>query len=498
MKYKICISITETNSRKALSAVKKACKLADLVELRLDFLQDLNEKNLKKLIKACKKPVIATCRKQSDGGKIFHTGQERFQILQNAIKFGAELIDLELSSANEMLYSLKKNAGKTKFILSYHNFHETPLNAKLETVLNEMIQFTPDFVKVFCKAQKLNDVVRLFESMQKTHKKSKTVFGLIGELGEPSRILAPFFGGEWTYAALEKGKESAEGQLTVQELLKIYRVKRFKSMPRIFTGIGNPITQSKGPVIHNAALQKAKINALMLKVKVEELNDFKQFFNYFQVEGSSITLPWKQEIMHFMNSLNPAVKKINAMNTVVKRKGKLIGFNTDFIGAVNSLKTVTKLKGKKVALFGAGGAAKAIAFGLKQEKAQVTIINRTKEKAQEIASRFEQKFVSLDSLKTFNEKFEVIINSTSIGMVPKINESIVPEKFLKKGAIVFDCVYNPLKTKLLKTAEKKGCKTVSGIEMFIEQAAEQFKLWHGKQPNKKLMKQVLLKELNKN
>jgi len=304
----------------------------------------------------------------------------------------------------------------------------------------------------------------------------------MGEKGEISRILSPLFGTELTFGSIEEGRESAPGQITADILKNIYRIDKLRA-PKIFGLVGNPIKHSKGIIIHNKTFQKLKLNNIYLNFLVNKLKSFMKEYGPI-ISGLSITIPFKREIIKHLDKVDPAAKKIGAVNTVIKKKGKLIGYNTDLTGAIKAIESKTNIKNKKVLIIGAGGVARAIGYGIIQKKGKLTILNRTTSKAKRLAKELNCKGAGLNQLKDIHD-IDIIINATSIGMHPNINKTPIKKQTLKniinKNTVVFDSVYNPKKTKLLKEAKKLSCNIVGGYDMFVNQAKEQFKLFTGRQ-----------------
>jgi len=259
--------------------------------------------------------------------------------------------------------------------------------------------------------------------------------------------------------------------------------------------IGNPVGHSFGPLMHNAAFQSLGLNYAYLAFNVSNLKAAVEAMKSLGFAGYSVTLPHKEKIIKHLDRVDSLAAKIGAVNTVVNKDGILLGHNTDAPAAITALKQKTSLAGKNVALLGAGGAARAIAFALQDEKAKTTIFNRTFVRAKRLAMAVGCEYAQIEKLRDF--KADVIVNATSIGMHPNIAKSPVERNVLKPGMVVFDAVYNPMKTTLLKQAEARGCETVSGLEMFIEQGALQLKLWTGSEAPKELMRNTILEGLQK-
>lgn len=260
--------------------------------------------------------------------------------------------------------------------------------------------------------------------------------------------------------------------------------------------IGNPITHSLSPSIHNAGYKFLGLNFIYTAFKIENLKDAVKGFKALDIKGISITLPHKVNIIPFLDAIDKKAKEIGAVNTVVNNNGILKGFNTDCDGALKALKEVTDLKNKKIIIVGAGGAAKAIAFGLKEENTNILILNRTLEKARYLAQEINAKFGSLDNLSEI-KNCDILIHTTSSGMHPNTNQSIIPQEFLHKNLVVFDVVYNPKETLLIKNAKQKRCKIVHGYKMLLYQAATQFEMFTNQKAPIGVMEKTLLEELNR-
>ena len=339
-------------------------------------------------------------------------------------------------------------------------------------------------IKIVTTANKLSDNLKIIELVKKS---KKPVIGLcMGPLGEISRILAPLYGSFLTFASLDKGKESSPGQIPAEILRNIYRINDIKPGFKIYGVIGDPISKSKGYIIHNSLFKKEKLNNIYLRFQVEDLKEFMENFSNL-LAGFSVTMPHKQQIINYLDDIDLTAKKIKAVNTVVNKDGKLIGYNTDLIGAIKAIGAKTEIKNKNVTILGAGGAARAIAVGILAKGGKVTILNRTVEKAEKLAKELNCSFGSLKNFESV--KTNILINVTSVGMYPNINATPIDTKSLK-NIVVFDAIYNPEKTKLLQEAEKNNCIIIGGKEMFINQAAEQFKIWSGKEPDIEFLRSI--------
>ena len=262
--------------------------------------------------------------------------------------------------------------------------------------------------------------------------------------------------------------------------------------------IGNPIRHSLSPMIHNGAFKRLGWNAVYLAFEVKNLEEALRGIRELGVRGVSVTHPFKTEVIPFLDKVEKLAKKIGAVNTIVHRGGRLIGYNTDCDGALEALEEKMELRWKKVVLLGAGGAARAIGFGLKKRDCQLIIANRSRDRGEALSRELKCHFKPMSSLvkmKAGELEADVVINATSLGMVPRERETPLPKKLLRKGMMVMDIVYEPLQTKLLREAKEKGCLTINGLEMLVRQGVAQFMIWTGKRPEIKQMRNDLYKAL---
>lgn len=274
--------------------------------------------------------------------------------------------------------------------------------------------------------------------------------------------------------------------------------------------IGNPVEHSVSPIMYNAAFKKLKLDFLYLSLKTEakDLKNNILMLKGKDVQGANITIPFKVSVMRYLDKVEKLAKEIGAVNTILNDNGKLIGFNTDGPSALKALEKYENPKEKKIVILGAGGAARAITyFLLKKCPKELVIINRTFSKAKKLEKKLKNFYPNV-TIKAFplQPKYlkkelnnaEIIINCTSVGMFPNINETPIPKKILKKDSFLMDIIYNPLETRLLREAKEKGLRTINGVEMLVYQGAISFEIWTGKRAPINLMKKVVLKALTEN
>lgn len=483
--------ITAKTSEDAANDIKKA-KNTDLIELRVDYFKSLDIGEFKKIIKSCKKPVIATIRKKDEGGFFEGSEIERFAIFRKLLEFGADYIDVEYSSGKNLIRCMLKNKKNTKIIVSYHNFKETPNNIK--KIYDKIKKLSPDLIKIAANANSIDDNFRIFDLLKN---KENLIAFCMGQKGEISRILAHKFGSRITYASLGKNKQSAPGQISLEDMNILYHVNLIDDKTKIIGIMGEFAENSMSKYMHNPNFVRNRLNFVYVPFKVarNELSEFMNNFRKFGFNGASVTTPHKEEVIKYIDILDETAKRIWAVNTLVNDNGKITGYNTDYYGAVMALKEVTNLKNKKVLVLGSGGAARAVVYGLKNEEAEITIANRTEGKARRLASEFKVNFGKFSNVGNLTRQNDIIINSTSLGMEPFQDSCILKEGELPERKIVMDIVYKPAITRLIRLARRKKCQTITGDRMLVYQAVRQFELWTKVNPGLKPMEKELLKRL---
>jgi len=497
MKTKVCIPITADNIQQAISDIKEAEKLADLIELRIDYIKNINNEKLKKLLEKASKKVIVTCRPKSLCGNFKGNENKRIDLLKKAIGLNADLIDIEIESNKDTIKNMIENKSNSKVIVSHHNLKETPSLNNLNKIYNEIKKLNPDLIKIVANANSINDNFEIFRLLKG---KNNLIAFCMGLRGQISRILAPKYRSIITFASLKENKESAVGQITIDEMKNVYNIDLINNKTNVLGIIGEVAENSMSKYMHNANFKEKNLDYVYMpfKVRKQELEEFIKNMREFDFRGSSVTIPHKVEVMKHIDEIDDTAEKIGAVNTIVNDNGKLSGHNTDYYGAIQALKEKTTLKEKKVFVMGAGGAGRSIVYGLKKENAEITVTDIITSKAELLAKEFDIKSENIEKMKESVKNNEIIINATGVGMSPNINESIIKEEYLVKGKLIMDIVYNPAETKLIKQARKAKCKAITGDKMLIHQAIGQFKLWTGKEPDFKLMETSLLKQMQNN
>ncbi len=264
--------------------------------------------------------------------------------------------------------------------------------------------------------------------------------------------------------------------------------------------IGNPIRHSLSPMIHNGAFKRLGRNAVYLAFEVKDLEEALRGIRGLGVRGVSVTIPFKTEVIPFLDEVEGLAKKIGAVNTIINRGGKLVGHNTDCDGAVEALEEKIDLKRKRVLLLGAGGAARAIGFGLKERDCRLIVSNRSRKGGEALSRELKGHFLPMSSLFKMTAReleVDILINATSVGMCPRQRETPFPKRLFKEGMMVMDIVYQPLQTRFLREAKARRCLTINGLEMLVRQGVTQLMIWTGRRPNLTQIRDELYKTLKK-
>jgi 3-dehydroquinate dehydratase/shikimate dehydrogenase len=461
-----------------------------LIELRVDWI--VRPVNLARLFADRPCPAIFTCRRESDGGKWTKPESERQMLLRSAIVSGVDYVDLEEDIAASI-----PRYGKTKRIVSYHNFRETPAN--LEEIHQRMAALDADIVKLATMAHSQQDNLRMLRLVRSA--KIPTVGLCMGEVGMPSRVLCLKFGSPFSFAAFHADRSLAPGQLSFKDMRELYRAEKINADTEVYGVVADPVAHSMSPRIHNTGFARLGLNKVYVPFRVgrEELPTFLANCREFGVKGLSVTIPHKEEALRLLSRTDEASEHIGAVNTIDLSGPTAIGANTDCDAAMSAIlrvlghessdksldKAVDKMLDKPLShvralILGAGGAARAVVFGLRAAGAVCVIANRTPERAAELARRFNSESIPWEDRG--RERFDLIVNCTPIGMHPHVDESPLEARFFGPRTVVFDTVYNPEQTLLIKHAREAGSQVITGVDMFVAQAARQFEIFTGQTP----------------
>jgi len=484
---RICAVVAAPTALEFRKQVGEALKETPTVELRLDWLRSDGERHkVLDWLKRSRRPgrvFIATCRRRVGGGELAgDAGAELFWLMK-AKEAGCDWCDLEIETLRELRgRSVQDYALPAKVLLSIHDFRRTP---KLPQRLKIPVRGGMAAVKVAAMARTISDSVRL---LRVTRGAQNVVAVPMGEIGLPARILALREGSALAYAPVAAA--TAPGQVHLEALKKLYRSHELSRATRVFGVIGNPIGHSMSPLMHNTGYVAARKDAVFLPFLVEKLAEFVKMVGEFGLSGVSVTLPHKQAIFRYLEGCEPLAEKIGAVNTVtVNENGKLCGSNTDYVGVLKALEKKMRLKGSRVLVFGAGGAARAASFALSQAGAELYVCARREAAAKELARAAGGEAIRRQELQ--KQRFAAIVNCTPLGMHPHPEISPLEPQELN-CSLVMDLIYRPLQTKLLKTAARRGIRTVPGVEMFLAQGMAQWEHWMGRRAPEKAMRQAVL------
>jgi 3-dehydroquinate dehydratase/shikimate dehydrogenase len=475
---RVCLALSGDTVEDMLGTAESMARENPLLEFRLDYLKQPLAA-LPKLHRFLEThqyvTAIGTCRRIDNGGKFKGSLASQLDVLTKAHAAGCQIVDLEIQSAlkskPEAIARLRSRAG---LILSFHDFRAT---RNLDETLGKMLKIPADFYKVVTTAATLSDNVAMMKFLQKQSAKHALIGLCMGEQGIISRVLNVRAGSAFTFGAVSADLKTAPGQVTTQDLRSIYRIDQVDTATRVYGVAGDPIEHSLSPVIMNTALRRENVNGVYLPLHAKTLKDLIYCAREIPLHGLSITMPYKQAILPYLDNTDAHTSKIGACNTVVRgQEGKLYGFNTDVAGVVRPREQRLSIENAKVLVLGAGGAARAAVFGLKERGAEVWILNRTSAKAQKLARQAKAHTIKRADLRKI--AFDVIINATPVGMGNTLDCPLKDQEI--QARVVFDMVYDPVETHLLQVARAKGIAVIPGVEMFVQQAARQFEIWTGK------------------
>jgi len=458
------------------------------LEFRLDFLRDpaagIN------LIRSLRKRypelhLLATCRHKQNKGRFGGTVEQQIALLQDAAKSGAAALDLEIASDAYARAGLSTIVDSAPLIVSYHNFQNTPA---LDPVLRRLQRIPAAAYKIATTACKPSDNLRLLQFARGHHGLPLIAFAM-SPIGSPSRVLAPSLGCAFTYAAPLDLQSTASGQLSAKVLRTLFHCEKLTRESRVYGIIADPVAHSKSPNIHNRAFQVRRLDAVYIPFLVasSHLRDWMTLATKLPVAGFSVTLPHKQRILRYLDVVEPAAKRIGAVNTVWRKAGKWRGANTDCDGVTKPLSRHLRLAHASTLIAGYGGAARAAALALADAGAKITITGRNIKNAQALAKAVRAEAVTLKEAQT--QYYDALLHATPVGMSPHSNESLFNDEI--PAGIVFDMVYNPHETLLIVRAKQQGCVIIHGSEMLLEQAACQFEIWTGESAPRAAMQAAL-------
>ncbi len=491
---KICVSICAETADEMIENIRRAEKFADVVEVRFDCLrtEELDPllprscpgpKNV--IVESAAKPIISTFRPKEQGGHRDLSMSERKNFWNSGHE--TDYCDLEEEFVDDS-WSWLWGAR----ICSYHDFSGVPQN--IEEIFDRLAITDADIIKIAVRADEITDAIpvwKLLEYVKSYKQKSrpKVIPIAMGEAGKWTRILGLAHGAFLTYASLEGGSQTAPGQITAQEMVEVYRSKELDLDTNVYGVVGGDTSYSLSPLLHNAAFRSNGMNSVLAPLQVA---NFDTFFTRMvshktrevdlNFKGFAVTNPHKQTIIPYLDAIDETASRIGAVNTVMIEDGRFYGYNTDAEGFIQPLKAAYgELAGSRVAVFGAGGAARACIYALQAEAANVTLVARNEEKGKILAEEFGIAYRKPSSdRQLLSTDFDIVVNTTPVGTAgPSADLSILQTEQLNGIKLLYDLVYNPSETLLIRRAKEAGVPTIGGIEMLIAQGARQFEIWTG-------------------
>ncbi len=474
---RICVALGLPDVATLLDHARREAEAGEtFLEFRLDYLERPSEGpgailSFQKEFPGC--IVLATCRRHQNRGKFNGSIEEQLDLLEGAVAAGAQAVDIEIETAEAAAERLSQFHRRAKVVVSYHNYESTP---PMDTVLSRVTRVPADAYKVVTTARKPSDNLRVLAAARALPRHCLVVLAM-GEMGFPTRVLSPVYGGVYTYAAPMCSEGTAAGQVSARHLRRIFHVEKLRKATKIYGVIADPIRHSISPAVHNRAFQSRRADAVYLPFLVSppQLRDFFSTAERLPLAGFSVTIPHKQKVLRYLDAVDPLARRIGAVNTVWRKAGKWRGANTDVAGVTGPLSRHLSLRNASVLVAGNGGAARGAAFALGDAGAKVTLVGRNGDRVRSLAKVCGADALPREQLHT--RHFDAVVHATPLGMFPHVNgcffEGEIP------ADVVFDLVYNPAETELLRRAREQGKAVIPGLDMFIEQAVRQFEIWTG-------------------
>ncbi|MDT5270796.1 MAG: shikimate dehydrogenase [Acidobacteriota bacterium] len=510
---RVCVPVCVRRASELRPSIERAAEVGDIVELRLDCLEanelDAVRSQLDALLEILGRPFIITYRPREQGGGVSLSLDERAAFwrdvprwLRGAAKRERAFVDVELdlleSPHAESLDMLFENF---QVICSHHDFQETP--ADLEQIYERMARTRADISKLATRANSITDSLTLMRLLERGRREGRGVIVVsMGAAGVLTRILAPAFGAFLTYGSLDAEQATAPGQIDARDLRRLYRINGLSEKTVVTGLVGSPVGHSLSPYTHNTGFASLGLDAVYLLFEVEDLPEFVRRLAdprtrelRWNLRGLSVTAPHKQAIIPHLDSVAPNAARVGAVNTVVISEERgLEGFNTDADASVVPLAGLVELRGARVAVLGAGGAARALLWALGKRGARATVFARDEARGRAVAEEFGADAAQLEGASF--EGFDVVANATPLGTRgARETETAATESQLRGARVAYDLVYNPAETRFLREARAAGCETVGGLRMLVAQAEEQFRLWTGRVPPPGVMQAAAEKKL---
>lgn len=493
---KVCLCLTGKTILKDLELVDRYRPYIDVAELRVDFLDPDERFHIRRFPALAGIPTILTVRRKIDGGNFVEGEGARIVLLAAGLAFADTdrrrnfaYVDLEEDLNVPSLEEAARTFG-TKIIRSYHNF--SGLDENLEQKLRGLRRTGDEIAKVAVMPRDYDDVARLYEAAEATQDMEKILIAM-GPYGVSTRILAERLGSHLSFTSPLAEQESdlelqvaGPGQLDPKSLVDTYRFRSLTKDTKVFGILGYPLRATDSPKIHNEGYSRLKMDAVYIPFPVQDLPSFFNVAEALNIQGLSVTIPHKEAVLAYVAQRSPDVEHIGSCNTLVRTPQGWAGYNTDargFSGSLLNFIGKQNLWFKRVTIIGAGGVAKAVAYEIHRLKGRALILNRTPLRAKEIAEPLNFAWAGLDArgIELIDHYRDIIIQTTSVGMEPKVDEDPIELYKFKGKEVVMDLIYKPAETKLLKRAALAGCKTLNGYDMLLRQAKMQFLLFTGKE-----------------
>jgi 3-dehydroquinate dehydratase/shikimate dehydrogenase len=490
---RICIALGLPDAARLLAHARQEAESGEtFLEFRLDYL-DSPEHGIKVIRDVLKQHpgciILATCRRHQNHGKFNGGVEQQLRILDAAVNAGAQAIDVEIETAEAASERLNSFRGRCQIVISYHNFETTP---QLDALVKRMTRLPADAYKIVTAARKPSDNARVL-ALTRAYPRTPLVVLAMGELGFPTRVLSTAFGGLYTYATPLATQGTASGQVSARLLRHLYRIDKISKGVKVYGVIADPIRHSISPAVHNRAFQSRRLDAVYLPFQVSplQLRDFFVLADKVPIAGFSVTIPHKQKVVRYLDAVDPLARRIGAVNTVWRKAGKWRGTNTDAQAVIVPLSRHVRPSKASVLIVGNGGAARGAACALIDAGAKVAIVGRNPDRVRALARICGAEPLLREQVD--ERQFDALVHATPIGMFPHVNECFFNGRI--PAGIVFDMVYNPLETMLIRRAREENKVAVPGIEMFIEQAVRQFEIWTGESAPRAVMEKAAMEAL---
>jgi 3-dehydroquinate dehydratase/shikimate dehydrogenase len=476
---RVCVPVCAKSFAEVEQACERASEFADIVELRLDCVDEQELPKLGEFLAGVSEPVILTFRPSEQGGYRISSRAEREA-------FWKGVWDATRTALADIESDLVRNPwfDWSRVIVSHHDFNGVPDD--LEKIYERLAATPAHVVKIAVSANEIIDCIRIFHLLERARREKRNLIAIaMGNAGIATRILGPSRGAFLTYASLEDTSATAPGQVNARQLRSVYRIDEINEETMICGLVGMPVMHSVSPHMHNAAFAAEGVNGVYLPLEVRDVEAFIKRMVHpatreldWNLRGLSVTAPHKSSVIELLDWVEPKAQEIGAVNTIVVEGHGLHGYNTDVHGLIEPLrKRVGSLAGLSVAVIGAGGAARAALWALKRDGAKVTLFARAPMKARSTTETFDVPCELLSNASFAG--YDVVINATPA--TPAVAEQLAGAR------LVYDLIYNPIETEFLKEARRAGCQTLGGLEMLVAQARLQFELWTGKTPSPALM-----------